>query len=408
MEKKKTVKTFQRRTKSGKTVTVRQHESKYSAADAKNEELKKRTGAGSELAKKKLGKWGDPHYDLQDKFNDIEESDTPSSRKSLLPSGKEHLALRKKVIEHLVSKHGENSGKLSHKQLLDTYTKMKGEFSKKMPQKDTAEKKTSSKKVTTPPDLKSIKNPNWKKSSTATDRQKLYSESSKTAKTATPSHGVSAEEYKSWYHWDMQADPKNKLALSAQKKMKAHMGASAYKKHFNDASESYSARGHNKAYNSISAPADSPSKGAPVKKEPYTGAKIGSKEHNFYADQHAKKMTAKERKLTPGKTITPPKGETYKDKPGKSVAIGSDLQALKSYKPIGNAYADKKFFDKADKFILGKSTVAEKYEALKLMDRAMGSKPRKEDPKKAIHSYLIDNGVSEKRAATLSGLSEKK
>lgn len=48
MKKEKTVKTYQRRTKSGKIVTVRQHTAKYDAAEALKEAAKKK-GAGDEL-----------------------------------------------------------------------------------------------------------------------------------------------------------------------------------------------------------------------------------------------------------------------------------------------------------------------------------------------------------------------
>lgn len=70
--------------------------------------------------------------------------------------------------------------------------------------------------------------------------------------TSTPAHGVSAEEFKAWYHWDAAGDPKNKAALAAEKKLKAHMGAKAYNKYFQEASDSYSARGHNKSYKALS------------------------------------------------------------------------------------------------------------------------------------------------------------
>lgn len=51
MKKEKTVKTYQRRTKSGKIVTVRQHTAKYDAAEALKEAAKKK-GAGNELEAK--------------------------------------------------------------------------------------------------------------------------------------------------------------------------------------------------------------------------------------------------------------------------------------------------------------------------------------------------------------------
>ena len=56
MKKEKTIKTYQRRTKSGKMVTVKQHTAKYDAAE-KAREMAKKKGAGSELEElKKKGK----------------------------------------------------------------------------------------------------------------------------------------------------------------------------------------------------------------------------------------------------------------------------------------------------------------------------------------------------------------
>lgn len=80
------------------------------------------------------------------------------------------------------------------------------------------------------------------------EKRKLDNSGNTTGGSSTPSHGVSPEEYKAWYHWDQNTDPKNKLALSAEKKMKAHMGATAYKQHFKTASDTYSVRGHSKSY----------------------------------------------------------------------------------------------------------------------------------------------------------------
>lgn len=52
MKKEKTVKTYKRRTKTGKVVTVRQHTAKYDAADKAKKSTKKKKGAGSELKEK--------------------------------------------------------------------------------------------------------------------------------------------------------------------------------------------------------------------------------------------------------------------------------------------------------------------------------------------------------------------
>lgn len=55
MQKEKTVKSYQRKTKSGKVVTVKQHTAKYNAADMAKEALKKKHGAGKEFETKKKG-----------------------------------------------------------------------------------------------------------------------------------------------------------------------------------------------------------------------------------------------------------------------------------------------------------------------------------------------------------------
>lgn len=58
----------------------------------------------------------------------------------------------------------------------------------------------------------------------------------------------SQADFKAWYHWDQENDPKNPAALKVEKALKAKMGAKGYRKYFNDMSDSYSARGHLKAY----------------------------------------------------------------------------------------------------------------------------------------------------------------
>lgn len=56
MKKEKQVRSYKRRTKSGKIVTVKAHTAKYEAADEKAKEVSKKPGAGKELAERK-GKW---------------------------------------------------------------------------------------------------------------------------------------------------------------------------------------------------------------------------------------------------------------------------------------------------------------------------------------------------------------
>lgn len=53
MKKEKQVRSYKRRTKSGKTVTVKAHTAKYDAADEKAKEVSKKPGAGKELEERK-------------------------------------------------------------------------------------------------------------------------------------------------------------------------------------------------------------------------------------------------------------------------------------------------------------------------------------------------------------------
>lgn len=137
MKKEKTIRTYQRRTKSGKVVTVKQHTAKYDAAEELRKALSKKKGAGDEFEGRK-------------------------SRKAV---------------------------------------QLEFDFNKKQDNEDTL--------------------------------------------------GFTADDFKAWYHWDQDSDPKNKSALKVEKALKKQMGTKAYNKYFDEMSESYSARGHNKAFKGL-------------------------------------------------------------------------------------------------------------------------------------------------------------
>lgn len=91
----------------------------------------------------------------------------------------------------------------------------------------------------------------------------------------TPDLGFTDAEFKEWYHWDQEGDPKNKTALKVEKALIAKMGKRAYNKYFNDLSDSYSARGHAKAYKSLVAEhTEAPTPKTP--KTPKTSKKEGT------------------------------------------------------------------------------------------------------------------------------------
>lgn len=63
--------------------------------------------------------------------------------------------------------------------------------------------------------------------------------------------GFSADDYKEWYHWDMDSDPKNEAALRVEKALTKKMGKRAYNKYLEDMTNSYTARGHKKTYQAL-------------------------------------------------------------------------------------------------------------------------------------------------------------
>ena len=68
---------------------------------------------------------------------------------------------------------------------------------------------------------------------------------------ASKTSAISPEDFKVWYHWDAAGDPKNKTALAVEKKLRAKMGRSEYNKYFDEMTNSYSPRGHLKAYKAL-------------------------------------------------------------------------------------------------------------------------------------------------------------
>lgn len=111
MKKEKIIKTHTRKTKSGKTVTVRQHTAKYDAAE-EAKQLAKKIGAGKELEKKKKWVMDETERYIMDRFNSMEESEHPQT-KHFLPPGKDHNTIRMKTIQALVSKHGKKASNMN-------------------------------------------------------------------------------------------------------------------------------------------------------------------------------------------------------------------------------------------------------------------------------------------------------
>ena len=202
MQKEKKVKSYTRRTKSGKTVTVRAHTAKYDAAE-EAKELAKKKGSGDELEMRK----------------------------------------RKLAMEQLAGKKAADilEEKLKEKKYGADGELTVGEKSKeeKKSKKKSKDDKVSEKKVRPVGAGTNGPEPRAKKTTTK-----------KTASTSSEPAFTQAE-YKAWYHWDQENDPKNKSAMKVAKALRAQMGRAAYNRYFNEMSDNYSARGHISAYKKV-------------------------------------------------------------------------------------------------------------------------------------------------------------
>lgn len=247
MKKEKTVKSYTRKTKSGKVVTVRQHTAKYDAAKEAQKEMAKKKGAGSELeGKKKVSP--DPFVEIPkaewDVFMEYIGEATDNAEIASASS--------RKQLHTLMKKEGENIPFM-----LKEYKKLSKKDRKFYEERAAETKQRRAKDKGTQPEekKKGVQKEDKVKAKRGTKPTKDAGASAKvkgTTKTSEPSHGISQAEFKKWYHWDYDNDRNNKEAKAVASKLRKQMGAKAYNKYFNEISDSYSARGHNKAYKGLS------------------------------------------------------------------------------------------------------------------------------------------------------------
>lgn len=191
MQKEKKIRTYTRKTKTGKTVTVKAHTAKYDAAEEARKAFAAKRGAGEEVTQRKLdAEWQKIEDAFMEEHPDFEAFDNDGFET------KENRALAKKMLA----------------------------FSKKHPE--------------------------WK-NGIASGKSKAP----KVPKTPQASKGsdlgFTEADYKAWYHWDTEADPKNESALKVKKALIAKMGRSAYNKYEKQMTDSYSARGHLKGFKGL-------------------------------------------------------------------------------------------------------------------------------------------------------------
>lgn len=107
-----------------------------------------------------------------------------------------------------------------------------------------------------------------KRAGAGSEYAKMQSES------VSADYGFTPDEYREWYHWDMIDDPDNASAKKVEGILKQSLGARGYKKYFNEMSDTYTAKGHSRAFKGLSSvmPKETP-KPKPVETPAPTAAK---------------------------------------------------------------------------------------------------------------------------------------
>lgn len=197
MKKEKKVRTYQRRTKSGKTITVRAHTASYEAAEKAKEAAKKK-GAGDEIVERKKKNWELP----MDEF---------------LKKLKEERAQKRKNEEP---------------------NKVEDEKPKKKSEKK-SEKKTPYKKATKKRTVGTGTNGPEPKNKATTKKT--------AAKADTSEPAFTRDEFKEWYRGTGSAADK-KVAKALRKQL----GRSGYRKFEDEAIDNYTSRGHLSMFKRVS------------------------------------------------------------------------------------------------------------------------------------------------------------
>lgn len=269
MKKEKQVKSYQRRTKSGKMVTVRAHTAKYEAAD-KSKEVAKKKGAGKELEerKKKPVQMEIPFGKEEEKkvLDEVKETAEKKTAKKVRPVGSGTNGPTPK----------EPKGKKYTVNGKDFYVRRTSGTAFSVVDADGKKAKASDRKAVM--DMASDKTKKSverqvaknKKDRTRTKMESLgyakptekYRESSgvpRTRKTSAKSSEPSftAAEFKEWYRGTGSAADK-KVA----KALRAQLGRSGYRKLEDEAIDSYSSRGHLSMFKRVSG---GDSKRSPIK-----------------------------------------------------------------------------------------------------------------------------------------------
>lgn len=274
MKKEKQVQSYQRRTKSGKMVTVRAHTAKYEAAD-KSKEVAKKKGAGKELEerKKKPVQMEIPFGKEEEKKVLDEVKETAKKESSKKPAEKKTTKKVRPVGSGTngptPKRKSEGKATKSDKQTKAWFNSSPGSFSKVKVSKDKdgdwridlsdGSGQVYGSKEAAQKDAKLLRGmyKEWKGSSKRTKGSTPIKTSVKTTSVSASSPAFTAAEFKEWYRGTGSAADK-KVA----KALRAQLGRSGYKKLEDEAIDSYSSRGHLSMFKRVSG---GDSKRSPIK-----------------------------------------------------------------------------------------------------------------------------------------------
>ena len=255
MKKEKQVRSYKRRTKSGKTVTVKAHTAKYEAADEKAKEVSKKPGAGKELEERKK-----KPMQLEIPFDKEEEKkvlDEVKGEEKKSTSKKSEKPAEKKTTKK-VRPVGSGTNGPAPKSSTSSTTKSATSSVKRDPTdveflaRQIAQSRSGSidaarNKVNNMSDRTYR---SWLRSYGVLNDEKGKSKSTKTAGTkssVTSKPAFTAAEFKEWYRGTGSAADK-KVA----KALRAQLGRSGYRKFEDEAIDNYTSRGHLSMFKRVS------------------------------------------------------------------------------------------------------------------------------------------------------------
>lgn len=256
MKKEKQVRSYKRRTKSGKIVTVKAHTAKYDAADEKAKEVSKKPGAGKELEERK-GKWTQLEipFDKEEEKKVLDEvkdeEKKPTSKKSAEKKTTEKKSTKDSSVDKRVQKAADAAG-------FKIKPKGNGEY---LIQMVTGKWRTITGEAIISQSAEEVSlHPSWKESTKKvrpvgsgtngpTPKRKSEGKTSKTAdsKNTSSEPAFTAAEFKEWYRGTGSAADK-KVA----KALRAQLGRAGYRKLEDEAIDNYSSRGHLSMFKRVS------------------------------------------------------------------------------------------------------------------------------------------------------------